>query len=146
MALLVATLAVGSSSLLTKKSNMKRDNFRDNGLCALCHEKPHEHEVYHADAMRSFCDDCYQKYYWTCPDCARSFWTGFNKGYKPRHYVELDELDFRFRRKRRECEGWKREGRKAADRRYGWHLTEYPKKAGPIIRDPNDLKRYPKYK
>ena len=148
-----ATLAVGHSSLTTKKkSKMKSDNFRESEWCAQCGEQPHEHQVYHNDAMRSFCDECYQKYYWTCPDCHRGFWIGFNTGiiksrhHGPRHFIELDELDHRGRRKRRECEGWKSEGRKAADRRYGWHLTEYPKRAGPIIRDLNNLKRYPKYK
>jgi hypothetical protein len=121
-------------------------------LCAQCKEVPWEHRVDHGQWNYGFCSGCYQKYHWTCPDCQRSFWNGFNKGillskhHGPRHYRELDELDHRSRRKRVECEGWKSDGRKAADRYYGWHRTEYPKRAGPVVRDPNDLKRYPKYK
>ena len=115
-------------------------------LCALCKDQPWEHRLDHGDWNYGFCSACYQEYYWTCPDCSRSFWTGFNKGYKPRHFREVDELDHRWRRKRYVCEGWKKPGRKAVDRKYGWNLKEQPKRAGPVIHDPDDHKKYPKYK
>jgi hypothetical protein len=120
--------------------------------CGLCHQSEGTHKVNHIGHDYHFCSECYNQYYWTCPECQRSFWIGFNTGllksrhHGPRHYIELDELDHRWRRKRRECEGWKSDGRKAADRYYGWHKTEYPKRAGPVIHDVNDFKQFPKYR
>jgi hypothetical protein len=120
--------------------------------CGLCHQSEGTNKVFHNDYDYHFCDECYQSYYWTCPECQRSFWIGFNTGllksrhHGPRHYIELDELDHRWRRKRRECEGWKSEGRKAADRYFGFNKTLYPKRRGPVIHDVTDLTRYPKYR
>ena len=132
-------------------SNPKEDRFWIDFKCSLCSSGA-DREVFHRQANRPICNACYEAHNWECPDCGRTFFNGFNPGvlnsrhYGPRHYIELDELDYRFRRKRRECEGWKSDGRKAADRYYGCHKHEYPKRAGPIIRDVNDHIRYPKYK
>jgi len=120
--------------------------------CSLCHQAEGTNKVFHNEYDYHFCDECYQSYYWTCPECQRSFWIGFNTGllksrhHGPRHYRELDELDHRWRRKRVECEGWKSEGRKAADRYFGFNKTLYPKRRGPVIHDVTDFTRYPKYR
>jgi len=132
-------------------SDPKNDRFWIDFKCSLCNSRA-DREIFHRDANRPICNACYETHNWECPDCGRTFFNGFNPGilksrhHGPRHYIELDELDHRFRRKRRECEGWKSDGRKAADRKWGWHSTQHPKRAGPIIRDPDDLDRYPKYK
>ena len=85
---------------------MKSDNFRESEWCAQCGEQPHEtSSLIIMTLCVSFCDDCYQEYYWTCPECQRGFWLGFNIGiiksrhHGPRHFIELDELDHRNRRK-----------------------------------------------
>ena len=64
------------------------------------------------DRKGFICEACLEKT-WNCPDCSRLFYTGENKGFKPRHNVSKQK-------KSKECHGWKSEERRKFEIKQGW--------------------------
>ena len=55
--------------------------------CVICIKNPATDTPIRWSGRKGFiCEACLEKS-WECPDCSRLFYTGENKGYKPRHNV-----------------------------------------------------------
>jgi len=82
-------------------------------VCIICMKNPATDTPIRWSGRKGFiCEACLEKS-WECPDCSRLFYTGENKGYKPRHNVAIGK-------RQQECHGWKSEYRQKFERRMGW--------------------------
>ena len=80
--------------------------------CVICIKNPAtDTPIKWCDRTGCICESCLEKT-WTCPDCSRLFYTGENKGYKPRHNISP--------KSKQECHGWKSEKRRVFEKRMGW--------------------------
>lgn len=91
-------------------------------LCNQCwQDYPTLNRQYHSGTEYYFCDECLAANLWDCPECDRTFYIGLNQQRLPRHYRNTDEIDFRMRRVREVCPGWKSSRRIAAEKRFGFN-------------------------
>ena len=91
-------------------------------LCNQCwQDYPALNRQYHSGTEYYFCDECLAANLWDCPECDRTFYIGLNQQRLPRHYRNTDEIDFRMRRVREVCPGWKSSRRIAAEKRFGFN-------------------------
>ena len=81
--------------------------------CVICIKNPATDTPIRWSGRKGFiCEACLEK----CSewiDCSPLFYTGENKGYKPRHNVATGK-------KQQECHGWKSEYRQKFERKMGW--------------------------
>ena len=55
-------------------------------VCVICIKNPATDTPIRWSGRNFICEACLEKS-WECPECSRLFYTGENKGYKPRHNV-----------------------------------------------------------
>jgi hypothetical protein len=80
--------------------------------CIICIKNPAtKTSIKWCDREGRICESCIEKT-WTCPDCSRLFYTGENRGFKPRHHLTSKSKNM--------CHGWKSEKRRAFEKRNGW--------------------------
>lgn len=92
--------------------------YRWKGKCVICLTNVADsRHIEWNDRKGLICSECNEKT-WDCPDCKRYFYTGENKGYKPRHNVAKGK-------RQKECHGWKSETRRNFEKKYYWYDSSY---------------------
>ena len=82
-------------------------------VCVICIKNPAtDVKIQWCHRKGFICKSCLEKT-WTCSDCSRIFYTGDNKGFKPRHNVSKEKNS-------KECHGWKSQRRRNYEKKWGW--------------------------